>query len=423
MESKRPRSDQEDSFRSPQKLRHITTGVEKNNICTEIRGESLKPNIPFGLFEMAKDLELGEARDTNFVFSPCSIQLALGLLANGATGSTLKELLMFLEAKDLNHITVVATKLINSLVGSTGGPMISFVGGIWIDQSLTLNPNFKLMAESIYHANAKSVDFLNKGDVVVDEVNRWAYEVTNGLIESILHRPSDPNTRLLLANALYFKGLWSEKFSISDTKKSTFYLLDGTCVDVPFMGSKEEQFITAFNDFKVLRLPYKKSASTNITLSMYIILPNEPHGLWSLVEMAGSDPSFLETYLPSDTRKVEVGEFKIPKFKMTFEFEASEVLTNTGLKLPFSDNAEFSEMVLGGEGLKVSKVNHKSYIEVNEEGTEAAAVTTLQMRWCCAIIGGPRPIDFVADHPFMFMVRDDMSGMVLFMGHVINPLA
>ncbi|KAL5709233.1 hypothetical protein ACHQM5_019945 [Ranunculus cassubicifolius] len=372
--------------------------------------DSHKSNIPFPLLVLAKNLQLGKAnKEKNFVFSPTSIQLALSLVANGSTGSTLNEFLTFLEAKDLNHLNSVAVELIEMLTDTTeGGPTMSFVGGVWVDQSLALKPTFQATAESIYRANAKS------------EINEWAAEATNGLIKSIL--PPDTKAMAVLANAIYFKGTWKEKFEKKRTKEFPFYLADGTSsVAVPFMTSWKDQYISTFDDFKVLTLPYQKGIiSSKSSLSMHIILPNQVNGIWRLIERVGSDPSFFKTHVRC-RKKVRVGQFRIPKFKMEHGFEASEDLKNINLKLPFEDEAEFGEMV-EGQRLQIDKVHHKAYIEVNEEGTEAAAVTAMSMiEGCCAFVSPPTPVDFVADHPFMFVARDYKNGMILFMGHVINP--
>ncbi|KAF9613597.1 hypothetical protein IFM89_009267 [Coptis chinensis] len=387
------------------------------------RPDALMSSIPFACRQMAKDLALSKAKDKNFVFSPCSIQLALSFLTNGSSGSTLKELLEFLDAKNLDDLNSVGMKYIEILTGSTdGGPILSFVGGAWVDQSWTLKPTFMTVAEEIYKGKAESVDFQNKAIEITKEVNKWAEEATNGLIKSVIPSPLTPATVLVLANALYFKGRWREPFDKSATKDSKFNLLDGNSVEIPFMTSPDRQWIDTFEDFKVLRLPYERSKDNKGTFSMYIILPNKVDGLWPIIEQVGSDPLFLEKYVRLYPKLVDVREFMIPKFKMTFYVEASEILQGVGLKLPFSEEAaELDEMVLG-DRLCVSNVHHKSHIEVNEEGTEAAAATFM-----CNIVGSARRqplpcVDFMADHPFMFMVRDNESGMVLFMGHVLNPL-
>ncbi|KAL7108961.1 hypothetical protein ACP275_06G145900 [Erythranthe tilingii] len=225
---------------------------------------------------------------------------------------------------------------------------------------------------------------------VIEEVNKWAENETNGLIEEILPPDSvDENTRLILANAVYFKGMWEEQFDVSVTKDDDFFLLNGSSIKVPYMTSWERQYIRYFEGFKVLRLPYKQG---------------------------------------EDKRKFSIntslfGNFRIPKFKIEFEFQAVEVLKELGMVLPFF-GGDLTEMVYSTitnptEKLFVSEIFHKAFVEVNEEGTEAAAVSVGVVSLQCLTI--ETKYDFVADHPFMFVIREDVSGMVLFIGQLLEP--
>lgn len=255
---------------------------------------------------------------------------------------------------------------------------------------------------------------------MANEVNSWAEKETNGLIKELLPSGSvDSSTRLILANALYFKGAWNEKFEASKTSDFDFYLTDGSSIQVPFMTSKKKQFVSAFDGFKVLTLPYKQGVDKR-RFSMYFFLPNERNGLQNLVEKLGSESGFIDRHLP--LQEVEVGEFRIPKFKISFGLEASAVLKELGLILPFTSEGDLTEMVdsAHGQNLYVSSIFHKSFIEVNEEGTEAAAASAGVIKLRGLLMDGP--IDFVADHPFLFLIREDMTGVVLFIGHVLNPL-
>lgn len=259
-----------------------------------------------------------------------------------------------------------------------------------------------------------------KAAEVTSTVNSWAEKETSGLIKEVLPSGSvDSTTRLIFANALYFKGAWDEKFDASATKESDFHLLNGSSVRVPFMTSKKKQVVGAYDGFKVLGLPYKQGEDKR-RFSMYFFLPDAKDGLPALVEKVGSGSRFLDRHLPE--QKAEVGDFRIPKFKISFGFEASKLLKELGLVLPFSGGADLTEMVdsLVGQNLYVSSIFHKSFIEVNEEGTEAASASAAVI----ALRGLPPPkMDFVADHPFLFLIREDLTGTVLFIGHVLDPLA
>ncbi|MBA0745820.1 hypothetical protein Gogos_008379 [Gossypium gossypioides] len=248
----------------------------------------------------------------------------------------------------------------------------------------------------------------------------WAEKETNGLIKEVLPPGSvDASTRLIFANALYFKGAWNEAFDASKTKDHDFHLINGSSVKVPFMTSKKKQAVSAYDGFKVLGLPYKQGNDKR-RFSMYFFLPDAKDGLPALVEKVSSESGFLERHLPY--QPVEVGEFRIPRFKISFGLKASEVLKRLGLVLPFSGEGGLTEMVDSPQGrdLYVSNIFHKSFIEVNEEGTEAAAATSAVIALRSLRI--PQTIDFVADHPFLFLIRENATGVVLFIGHVLNPL-
>eukprot|EP00249_Psilotum_nudum_P024556 c29218_g1_i1 orf=277-1242(-) len=251
------------------------------------------------------------------------------------------------------------------------------------------------------------------------DINAWVKDETKGKIENLLPPNSvDTFTRLLLANALYFKGAWAKKFEVSDTVDQKFYLLNGDSIEVPMMTSKKKQEIFEQDSFKVLRLPYRQGKDETI-FSMYIILPNEKDGLSELQKLL--DVNAIEELLKRRS-EVVVREFKLPKFKISFGFELQDALKSMGLVLPFSKEADLSGIIELSElyPLSISKVFHKAFVEVNEEGTEAAAATAVVSRFTGFTIEHPR--DFVADHPFMFFIKEDTTGVVLFVGHVTNPL-
>ncbi|OVA10495.1 Serpin family [Macleaya cordata] len=395
--------------------------------------------------KVVKNVWLIESKGRNFVFSPFSINAALGLLASGSKGRTLQQILGFLKSENLDHLNLVSSRLMYSLdqtrTGSSEGgggerPKLSFISNVWVDNSCTLKPSFKEIASSIYKAEAKAVDFTTKAKKVLKEVNKWVEKKTNGLIQSLLPDGSvDEQTSLVLANALYFKGSWEQEFDRSQTKNSKFHLLGGSSVQVPFMTNKQRQIVSCYDGFKVLQLPYKQQTATDNKfdlferhLSMYIFLPDRQDGIGDLIKKVSSDSGFLDRHLPINQSPVLMGEFRIPKFKISFGFEASRVLKDLGLVLPFNpDEAELTGMVRSStpetERLYVSKVYHKCFVEVDEKGTEAAASTAFAIGF---ISGRRQPylprVDFVADHPFIFMIRDNHSGAVWFMGHVLNPL-
>ncbi|XP_057421340.1 serpin-ZX-like [Lotus japonicus] len=357
----------------------------------------------------------------NLIFSPLSLHVVLSVMAAGSAGSTLDELLSFLRFDSMDHLTTFFSQVISPVLFSED--RLCFANGMWADESLSLSHSFKQLVATHYKATLASVDFKTKGDQVHHEVNSWVEKETNGLITHLLP-PSTINnlTKLVFANLLSFEGEWKHKFPAIPIKYN-FHLFSGTSITAPFMKSMQKKhFISAFDDFKVVRLSYRQGGDKSRRFSMYIFLPDAKYGLLALIEKLASEPRFLKGKFPR--RKVQVRDFFIPKFKISFTFEASNVMKELGLILPFSHrDVNFSKMV--GEmnshldKLCVESVFHKAFIEVNEKGTVASAATLpLALR-------GSRPvtsIDFVADHPFLFLIREDFNGTILFIGQVINPL-
>uniref|UniRef100_A0ACD5X521 Uncharacterized protein n=1 Tax=Avena sativa TaxID=4498 RepID=A0ACD5X521_AVESA len=365
----------------------------------------------------------------NTAFSPLSLHVALSLVAAGAGGATRDQLVAALGAEGpggAESLHALAKRVVQLVVADAsveGGPRVAFANGLFVDTSMPLKPSFKETAVGMYKAETHSVDFQTKAAEVAGQVNSWVEKLTSGLIKEILPGGSvDSSTRLVLGNALYFKGAWTEEFDASKTKDGEFHLLDGSSsVQAPFMSSTDEQYISSHDSLKVLKLPYRQGGDLR-QFSMYILLPDAHDGIWELAEKVSSGPEFLEKHAP--TRKVPVGQFKLPRFKISFGFEASDLLRGLGLHLPFSAEADLSEMVDSpmGRSLRVSSVFHRAFVEVNEEGTEAAAATAATIMLMSLPLDPPMKVDFVADHPFMFMIREDLTGVVLFVGDVLNPL-
>ncbi|XP_071692194.1 serpin-ZX-like [Rutidosis leptorrhynchoides] len=366
---------------------------------------------------------LNKSHNSNVVFSPLSTHVVLNLIVAGSKGETLDQLLSFLKAKNIDELNALSSQVVSLIMldGSpVGGPQLSLANGVWVEQTVSLKPSFKQVVETVHKATCNQVDFKTRAIEVAKEVNLWAEKQTNGHIKDILPAGAVNNvTRLIFANAIYFKGAWSEKFDPSKTKNYDFHLFDGSKVLVPFMTTKKKQFLRKYDDFKVLCLPYETGKDKR-RFTMCIFLPDAKDGLPSLIQKVGSQSDFLERHIPH--QKVEVGQFLVPKFKISFGFEASDMLKELGLLLPFTSTEGLSEMVnsYANEKLYVSSIQHKSFVEVNEEGTEAAAVTATVFVF--ASLGRTYPkVDFVADHPFLFMIKEDTSGAMLFMGQVVDP--
>jgi serpin B len=363
----------------------------------------------------------GQQGARNFVVSPLSFHAALALVAAGARGETQRELLRFLDSESLGELhRAAATALVARL---SDLPQASFACGVWVDRSRALTPEFMDTAASRYAAVAESVDFLKNSEAARQQVNDFVKGATKGLIGDVLPPGSvDSSTALVLANAIYFKGAWARPFDPSRTIAAPFHLPDGGTVRVPFMTTTtsgfEDQRVAVFPGFKALKLPYKNDGGAQQdAFYMLLLLPDgETLTLNDLYDKVVSSPGFIRKHTPVD--EVPVGRFMVPKFKFTFEFEASHDIQKLGVNRAFQ-SGDFSGMVSGGNGLIISGVYHKATVEVDEAGTVAAAATVEFMSFVCARIDPP--VDFVADRPFLFAIVE-RSGVVLFLGHVVNPL-
>ncbi|KAJ7568998.1 hypothetical protein O6H91_01G056500 [Diphasiastrum complanatum] len=361
--------------------------------------------------------------EQNVVISPLSISLVLAMAAAGAQGTTLDQIISCLKLPKGPHAHDFAHQLRSFVLrdaSKAGGPQLSFVNGIWVEQTLALKSSFKQVVEEQYEAVANYADFVGKADDERKIINTWVAEQTKGKIQDILPSGSlDGNTRLVLANALYFRGIWHKKFQSADTSDGEFYLLNENTVRVPMMRSQKKHFIKNCGSYKVLKLPYLQGED-NRAFSMYIFLPDKCNGLSELQK--GLDAGIIWQEL-SRIQEVQVGNFQLPRFKIDFGLEAIDTLQNLGLVKPFSSEADFSALVDSPQRtmLKVSNVFHKGFIEVNEEGTEAAAATAAVVMFGSSMVYSTE--DFVADHPFLFVIKEDLTGVIIFVGHVANPLA
>ncbi|XP_057419322.1 serpin-ZX-like [Lotus japonicus] len=370
-----------------------------------------------------------EFQDQNLVFSPFSLHVVLSVMAAGSDGCALNELLSFLRADSVHHLSTFFSQLVPVVLSDvvSSAHRLSFVNGLWVDNSLSLTHSFKQLVATHYKATLDSVDFQSQGEQVRHDVNMWVQKETRGLIKELLPPgTAGPSTKLIFANALHFKGAWKHKFDASRTIYDKFRLLDGSSVRVPFMRSNEKErfkYISTFDGFKVLRLSCKQGTDKKRRFSMYIFLPDAKNGLPALIERLASESGFLKGKFPR--RKAAIRHFRIPKFDISFELEASHVLMELGVVSPFSStDADFTKMVEVNspldELLYADSVFHKAFIKVDEEGTTAAAATAMLL----ASRSGPSVragIDFVADHPFFFLIREDFTGTILFIGQVLHP--
>ncbi|KAI4993574.1 hypothetical protein ZWY2020_007887 [Hordeum vulgare] len=366
------------------------------------------------------------SNQTNLAFSPLSFHYVLVLLAAGATGDTLNQIVSFLgPSGGVAHASLASHAASGFLARGNGSePDVRCAVGVWMDSSLQLRPDFADNVVSQFNATAQAMPFQEKPDEARVEINRWFEDKTGGLIKDLMqdsHLHSD--IALVIGNALYMRGSWLRPFDPKDTEDGDFFLTDGSSVRVPFMTSEKRQRISSHPGFKVVQLPYDSGrVGGRHSFSMHIYLPDERDGLQALIRELSSDTArILNRGAPA--LAVEVGDFKIPKFKVSRKVEASDLLRDMGLERPFCASRDFREMVDYSGHLAVGSVLHECVVEVDEDGTMAAAATEAQMMTGCSMRGEePVRVDFVADHPFLFLIREDKSGIVLFAGQVANPV-
>jgi serpin B len=361
------------------------------------------------------------APEENTVLSPISISLALSMVAAGAKGLTLEQIANSIKLPHGHLMHKFSTHLAN-ILQSDGeqGLELSCANRIWVDQTIQLKPTFQKLLKDSYGAEAASVDFRHKSTEARETINKWAENETHGKIANVL--PPDAvsaHTKAILANAIYFNGSWENRFASSMTKDDDFHLADGTTIQVPMMRSHKNQFFKSFPTHKVVRLPYALKETTQRSFAMFILLPHENITLLDLE--SSLTPQSLSSDLTNFGNKVPLKRFLLPKFKVTYGLEVSEPLKAMGMELPFTPEGDFSDMTSDDGPLSISSVRHKAFVDVNEVGTEAAAVTTVEISLMCMPMYTREPDTFVADRPFMFLIMEEVSNAIVFSGRVTNP--
>ena len=350
----------------------------------------------------------------NLFFSPESISTALAMAYAGARGDTASQM-----AKTL-HFTLPLDQL-NPAMGALLGDLntthqnyqLNVANALWAQQGYSFLDSFLNVLKTDYGAGLNQVNFKGATEAARLTINQWVEKKTQDKIKDLLQPGAlRPDTRLVLTNAIYFKGDWETQFDKAQTKNEVFFLSPTQTLTTPLMH--REGGFSYFNGgtFQALEIPYKSKE-----LSIIIFLPKDRGGLSELEQSLTA--SNLQQWLHQlgPVPKVIV---TLPKFKSTQKFELGATLRAMGMPAAFGGSADFSGMT-GKRDFAISEVIHKAYIDVNEEGTEAAAATSVTMRTMAMRPVEQAPPVFRADHPFVFLIRDNRSDSILFMGRMANP--
>ncbi|KAJ8985513.1 hypothetical protein NQ317_015058 [Molorchus minor] len=363
--------------------------------------------------EFTKNLYKVLAREKgNVFFSPISVHAILSLAAQGSASQTKEAFTKVLNVADVK-VAADGYKDIMMRLNSIKDVTLLMAYKVFLMEKYELREEFKSLTTQQFLAEAQSLDFA-KSEAAAETINTWVEQKTNNKIKDLINGGDlTQDTRLVLVNAIYFKGRWAEPFRPRSTKIEDFYLNGKRKIKVEMMHINREFFFKNDEslDAKVLELPY-----VNNTISLIVILPNKRNGIDDLEEkLAGTDLMNI-----TDNMYKEDVYVSLPKFKIEQTIDLQQSLTELGLGDMFTDNANFSKMIGGSENLYVSKVVQKVFIEVNEEGAEAAAAAGMgYMEYCMP----PPPKPFLADHPFMIILQAKQLNKhnILFSGRISSP--
>jgi len=350
----------------------------------------------------------------NIFISPYSAATALQMAANGAGGQTRKEMQQALETagltpESLNAASKAAAKLLDS---RSSDLILTTANALWYRQGSKIKPDFLKANQKFFSSTVKGLDFGN-APAAEKEINQWASDQTHGRINGIANGIITPYTDLVLANAIYFKGKWEDPFKKSRTQPRAFHPVTGPETKIPMMQMSKDFTYRKGSDYQAVRLPYVGG-----DLAMYVFLPDPGSSPAKLLQVMNGDTWRRET-VPGFSEKD--GLLVLPRFKLENTYVLNDTLKALGMKTAFDrERADFSGMF--DDRHYISGVVQKTFVEVKEEGTEAAAVTTIMMTSASLRpIDPPKPFEMIVDRPFLFTIVDARSEMILFMG-VVNEL-
>lgn len=360
-------------------------------------------------FDLLKQIAK-EQPNKNIFISPYSVSTVLQILGNGAAGETKGEIQRVLKTEDFptNELNG-AWKELNESLMSQPAVTLDLADSIWFNKGIELKPAFISTNKNFFQAELQSVNF--KTPESADTINEWANKNTHGKINNVVSFPFPATTQVILANAIYFKGKWADPFDTNLTAPRNFYLPGGVVRD-PRTMSQERKFNYAETyGFQAVELPY---AGNRLQMILFLPATNS-----SPVKLLGtfSGTNWHEGVLWKFASRE--GKVEFPKFKLNYDVVLNDPLQAMGMQQAFIEGAaNFSAMA--DEPLFVSQVKQKSFVDVNEEGTEATAVTTVSLGNSIAM-RPPPPFEMIVNRPFLFMIADRVTGVILFTGIVNDP--
>jgi serpin B len=360
-------------------------------------------------FDIFRQVMKSAGENENVMISPMSISYALSMTLNGANGATRDSMLKALRLSGItpDAINNSCKDLTEALLSVDKRVLMSIANSVWVENNFTVKKAFINILTKYYDAESKTFDINDAS--APDKINAWIEEKTNGLIKQMIDKLED-NTVMLLINAIYFKGKWKSQFDESKTVEMPFYKTGSSQINVPMMKQETEFSVYEGNGFVLAEFPYGQG-----NFVMDVILPNDHSGLSSAIAQV-SDANFSGWINQMSERKIDLS---FPRFKYGFKKELKEVLSDMGMKIAFNDGADFSN-ISDQYDLLINDVTHQSFIETNEEGTEAAAATVIGIGVTSM---PPSPLVYKMDHPFMYIIRETTTNSIIFMGRVADPSA
>jgi serine protease inhibitor len=357
----------------------------------------------FGV-DLFQEIVRQEPPNTNLFISPLSVSYALGMTLNGAAGSTWDGIAQTLRLQGLSQEQINESYLSLMQLLTSMDPKVTFeiANSIWYRQGWTFRDVFLNSTRNYFDAEVTALDF--SGPDALGIINGWVDDKTYGRIPEIIDQIS-PQTVMFLINALYFKGKWLYEFDPDDTRTETFTKSDGSTVSCQMMLQYGDLEYVSTSGFQSVNLPYGDGG-----FSMAVILPNHDNTVATLV--ADLDNVLAQVQIADfNPREMELG---LPKFTLEYELTMNDVLKAMGMDIAFTNMADFTGMYEPG-GLYISEVKHKTFVKVDEEGTEAAAVTSVEIREVSM------PPMILVNRPFLFVIRETQSDGIIFIGKVEEP--